>query len=108
MFRSTEKSRKTADAATIYYDPVRVMLVVNTIIALMVLLLLAAPILSLYKLSLRKTEEATYAAIGVLMAFTLAFAATMSMITHAKRHETFAASAAYCAVLVVFISSQNN
>jgi hypothetical protein len=43
---------------------------------------------------------------GVLMIFSLIFAATMSMLTMAKRHEVFAATAIYCAVLIVFIGSQ--
>jgi hypothetical protein len=40
------------------------------------------------------------------MIFSLIFAATMSMLTMAKRHEVFAATAIYCAVLIVFIGSQ--
>jgi hypothetical protein len=31
----------------------------------------------------------------------------MSLLTKAKRHELFAAAAAYCAVLVVFVGSTN-
>jgi hypothetical protein len=48
-----------------------------------------------------------FAAIGVLMVFTLLFAGALSLLTKARRHELFAASAAYCAVLVVFIGSSN-
>jgi hypothetical protein len=46
-----------------------------------------------------------FSAIGVLIIFTLLFSAAMSLLTKAKRHELFAASAAYCAVLVVFITN---
>ena len=39
------------------------------------------------------------------MIFTLLFGCSMSALTTAKRQELFAASAAYCAVLVVFVSN---
>jgi hypothetical protein len=45
----------------------------------------------------------TLNAVGVLIVFTLLFSAAMSFLTKAARHELFAASAAYCAILVVFI-----
>jgi hypothetical protein len=44
-------------------------------------------------------------AVGVLIVFTLLFSAAMGLLTNAKRHELFAASAAYCAILVVFIGN---
>ena len=77
---------------------------VNIFIALLVQLLLATPILAIYKLSMIKTERAVYASIGVLIVFSLVFAGTMCALTIA-RHEVFAAAAAYCAILVVFIRS---
>jgi hypothetical protein len=43
----------------------------------------------------------TFNAVGVLIVFTLLFSAAMSLLTKAARHELFAASAAYCAILVV-------
>ena len=60
----------------------------------------------MYKLtSIGQHPHGTFEAIGVLVVFTLLFCACMSLLTTAKRHELFAASAAYCAVLVVFISN---
>jgi len=47
----------------------------------------------------------TFNAVGVLVVFTLLFSAAMSLLTKAARHELFAASAAYCAILVVFIGN---
>ena len=47
----------------------------------------------------------TVNAVGVLIVFTLLFSAAMSLLTKAARHELFAASAAYCAILVVFIGN---
>ena len=52
-------------------------------------------------------SQSTFNAVGVLVTFTLLFSAAMSLLTKAQRHELFAASAAYCAVLVVFISNFN-
>jgi hypothetical protein len=41
----------------------------------------------------------------VTLAFALAFATAVSLFTSARRQEVFAATAAYCAVLVVFIGN---
>ena len=80
---------------------------VNLCITVALFLLLVAPVLAMYRLSTIKTTECVFEAIGVLMVFTLLFAAAMSLLTKAKRHELFAAAAAYCAVLVVFVGSTN-
>jgi hypothetical protein len=80
---------------------------VNLAITGVIFMLLAAPVLSMYQLSTLKSNKAIFAAIGVLMVFTLLFAAAMSLLTKARRHELFAATAAYCAVLVVFVGSSN-
>lgn len=42
--------------------------------------------------------------LGILAAYTLVFAASIAIFTTATRAEMFAASAAYAAVLVVFVS----
>ncbi|PGH27806.1 hypothetical protein AJ80_00594 [Polytolypa hystricis UAMH7299] len=44
------------------------------------------------------------AKLGMVCAFTFLFAASMVLLTNARRGETFAATAAYAAVLVVFVS----
>lgn len=43
--------------------------------------------------------------LGMVAAFTLAFALSVAALTNAKRSEVFAATAGYAAVLVVFVSS---
>lgn len=75
----------------------------NFLITIVIFLLLAAPIMGMQRLQSLKIEKAMFAAIGVLLVFTLLFACALSLLTKAKRHELFAASTAYCAVLVVFI-----
>jgi len=51
------------------------------------------------------SRTSTFDAIGILAVFTLLFSAAISVLTKAKRYELFAASAAYCAVLMVFINN---
>jgi branched-subunit amino acid transport protein AzlD len=107
MFRTEDQTRKTSDEKVHYYAPSRVSKLVNLMITSVIFVLLAAPVLGMYHLSTLKTSKAMLAAIGVLMIFTILFAAAMSLLTKARRHELFAATAAYCAVLVVFIGSTN-
>jgi hypothetical protein len=63
------------------------------------------PVVAMYRLSSIGTRASTFDAVGVLVVFTLLFSAAMSLVTKAARHELFAASAAYCAILVVFIGN---
>lgn len=107
LFCTDDLRRKTSDENVYYFSPSRVSKLVNLMITGVIFILLAAPVLSMYRLSHMNSTRLMFAAIGVLMIFTLIFAAAMSLLTKAKRHELFAASAAYCAVLVVFIGSTN-
>ncbi|ORX96603.1 hypothetical protein BCR34DRAFT_628796 [Clohesyomyces aquaticus] len=107
LFCTDDQKRKSSDKRIYYFSPSRVAKLVNLLITAVIFSLLAAPVLGMYRLSNFKKTEAIFAAIGVLMVFTLLFAAAMSLLTKARRHELFAASAAYCAVLVVFIGSTN-
>lgn len=69
---------------------------INTVIAA-ILLLGAIVVLRLSK------EENTQ--LGLIAMFTVLFAASVGILTNARRAEIFAATAAYAAVLVVFVSS---
>jgi hypothetical protein len=74
----------------------------------MILFLLIIPIYVLWRLAgqLAKGQaSASAVTIGVLLVFTLIFSAVLSLFTRARRHEILGAAAAYCAVLVVFISN---
>ena len=71
-------------------------------------MLLVLPVVAMYELTAVGDRNSTFDAVGILVVFTLLFSAAMSLLTKAKRHELFAASAAYCAVLVVFISNFSN
>ena len=78
------------------------------IITSIILALFAAPIFSLNELSKRNTDKATTGAILILLLCAAIFAGMMSLVTNAGRNELFAATAAYCAVLIVFVGTQNN
>jgi hypothetical protein len=79
---------------------------VGLLITSIIFVLLVVPVVVMYKMtSLSRSQHSMFLAIAVLIIFTLLFSGAMGALTVAKRHEIFAASAAYCAVLVVFISN---
>lgn len=98
-------ARQTEDKDIYYYDAKRVETLVAVIITTVIFVLLVLPVFAMYRLTSFGDRSSTFDAIGVLVVFTLLFSAAMSLLTQAKRHELFGASAAYCAVLVVFISN---
>lgn len=71
--------------------------VISTIVAA---ILLIGAIISLYWV----TKPG--ARLGMISGFTILFALSVILLTNAKRSEVFAASAAYAAVLVVFVSGE--
>lgn len=86
------------DDTTLYFQEKliqRIVAVINIVIAAM---LLIGAIVSLYKV---KKDEAR---LGMIAGFTGFFALSLGLLTNAKRAEIFAATSAYAAVLVVFVS----
>jgi FtsH-binding integral membrane protein len=100
-----ELREKTKDTHVQYYAPERVDKLVNAIITTVIFALLVLPVVAMYELSNVSQRASPFEAIGILIVFTLVFGMAMSSLTKATRQELFAASAAYCAVLVVFISN---
>ncbi|KAM0708667.1 hypothetical protein Q7P35_005319 [Cladosporium inversicolor] len=105
LFVTPELREKTSDTLLNYYAPKRVDKLVNVIIAAVIFVLLILPVVAMYELSNVSQRASPFEAIGILIIFTLLFGTAMSSLTKATRQELFAASAAYCAVLVVFISN---
>ncbi|RFN44605.1 hypothetical protein FIE12Z_11149 [Fusarium flagelliforme] len=68
---------------------------------LVAIVLLVGPITSMSFVNSRA------AILGMICAFTVAFALSVGLMTDAKRAEIFAGSAAYAAVLVVFVSNED-
>ncbi|KAI4943807.1 hypothetical protein J4E86_009772 [Alternaria arbusti] len=108
VFATKELRDKTNDEHVHYYSQSRIKKLVGLIITLIIFILLVLPVVAMYKLTSVGDRNSTFDAVGILVVFTLLFSAAMSLLTKAKRHELFAASAAYCAVLVVFISNFSN
>nr|OQO26163.1 hypothetical protein B0A51_03882 [Rachicladosporium sp. CCFEE 5018] len=105
IFLTPELQVKTSNKLVDYYAPSRINKLVNTIVVATIFTLLVLPVVALYRLSDVGTGASALEAIGLLIVFTLLFGAAMLSMTKASRQELFAASAAYCAVLVVFISN---
>jgi hypothetical protein len=79
---------------------------VGIVITLLVMALMVIPVWIMCKVtSLGQGLPTEYKAVGVWLVFTLLFATIMSLLTKARRHELFAAAAAYAAVLVVFLTN---
>jgi hypothetical protein len=91
----------------ICYVPERIDRLTNAIITAVIFVLLVLPVVAMYELSSVNKRSSPFGAIGILILFTLLFCVAMHGLTRATRQELFAASAAYCAVLVVFISGFN-
>ena len=68
---------------------------VTGIITFIILVLLVVPIYILYNMINNVNTDRAYAiCIGVLLVFTLAFSAVLSLFTRARRHEILASAAA--------------
>lgn len=85
---------------TTFYQRNDVVNVVAAISMLIVSLLLISAIVLLHVISNAQAK------LGIVAAFTLVFALCVALLTNARRTEVFAATAAYAAVLVVFVSGE--
>lgn len=77
-----------------YFSPRRLDILVSLLITLAIVVLLVLPVVAMFKLSCLRSQKSSVTSLGVLMVFTLLFSAVMSVLTKARRHEIFAASAA--------------
>ncbi|KAF2466510.1 uncharacterized protein BDR25DRAFT_237165 [Lindgomyces ingoldianus] len=124
FFRTPELRAKTTNQYISFYSSSRIDKLINILITFVIFILLVIPVVTMYHLtstsshvggssnltssdlsSADSNTRDTFNAVGVLIVFTLLFSAAMSLLTKAARHELFAASAAYCAILVVFIGN---
>ena len=91
---------QTSDSHSTYSSNDATNVVIKLFLALVTTALLMLPVVLLYAL-----HSSTGVKIAILLLFVLAFSMSVLMITNAKRHEAFAATAAYAAVLVVFVAN---
>jgi len=100
IFVSPEDQGKTTDPHIHYYSAGRLGAFLKIIIAVSSTALLLIPIYIFLTCSMSAKLMA-----AITLIFALAFATAVSVLTSARRQEVFAATAAYCAVLVVFIGN---
>lgn len=91
------KTQKT-DGRLAYTSERRIHAVVAVLNVMVAAVLLFGAILNLYFVT-DKQER-----LGLIAGYTIAFTVYVGLVTKAKTHEVFAATAAYAAVLVVFVS----
>jgi hypothetical protein len=94
------KNRSTTDPLdrTALFRDSHIVRTVATLDLIFAAILLVGAIVTLYSVSSAEAK------LGLVAMFTMLFAATVALCTNAKRAEVFAATAAYAAVLVVFVS----
>lgn len=86
-------------AGPIYYSDKCAKHIVTIIAIVSATLALEAPIVALYLVSSDRIR------FGLIAFFTITFATVISVLSHARLVELFGASAAYAAVLVVFLAN---
>jgi len=100
-----ERLRAFEDKYTRFFHVSRIERLAVSVVVLVIVILLAAPVFGMYRITWMGTHASTFFNIALLMAFALLFSVAMGFLTGAKRAELFAATAAYSAVLVVFIGN---
>ena len=102
LFRTADQRRRTGKEEVALYSQQRLDAVANAFITLIATFMLLAPICILY---LAHTQAVLQ--LVVILLFTQFFGFCITVFTKARKHEVFAATAAYAAVLVVFLANNN-
>ncbi|KAL2056583.1 hypothetical protein ABVK25_002977 [Lepraria finkii] len=108
---SHEQRKKTGDEAIQLVSNRRFDILIRGIITLIAAVLLLVPVFLLFKLqptNKSEFERKSNYQILTVFAFTLFFSAFYSIFTQASRQEVFAATAAFSAVLVVFLGNTSS
>lgn len=102
LFQTRIQKAKTEDPslAINLYAKARIDFFVAMVFTAVITGFLMGPVFVLY----RCQSQSGMILATIMLGFTFSFAMLCQVCTTAKRHEIFAATAAYCAVLVVFIS----
>ena len=94
----TAKKKRTTDLLLAYISERRLLILVGCVNVSIAVELLFGAIHHLYSIN------SDYVKLGLIAAYTIVFGCCVGLATDARRSEVFTACAAYCAVLVVFIS----
>ena len=111
LFRTHEQKIKTGDEALGLVSLDRIDNILSTIVTVLAAILPLAPIFILFKLrptNKSDIEKQSNYQILTIFIFTLLFSASCSIFTQVKKQEVFTATAAYSAVLVVFLGNTSN
>ena len=111
LFSTHEQRIKTGDEALHLVSLDRLDNVLRAVITVLAAILLLIPVFLLFKLqpiNRSEVERKSNYQILVIFIFTLLFSASCSIFTRAKKQEVFTATAAYAAVLVVFLGNTSN
>ena len=111
IFRSSEQAIQTGDEELQILDPKRLDILLRVILTILAAALLLVPVCILFELQQSHHSEvrlkSNYQILTIFL-FTLVFAASCSIFTRARRQEVFQATAAYSAVLVIFLGNTSS
>ena len=111
IFRDREQKIISGEEQITLLSPRRIDVLLRTVFTILPAALLLIPVLILFKsqpTSPSDIQQKGKTQVLTVFLFTLAFSASCSIFTKAKRQEVFTATAAYCAVLVVFLGNTSN
>ncbi|KAL9075474.1 MAG: hypothetical protein Q9161_001546 [Pseudevernia consocians] len=111
LFRTHEQKIKTGDEALHLVSLDRLDNILRAVITMVAAILLLVPVFVLFKLrptNNSEVERKINHQILTIFIFTLLFSVSCSIFTQAKKQKVFTATAAYCAVLVVFLGNTSN
>ena len=111
IFRSSEQEAKTGSEELNLLSADRFDILLRIVITVIAAIILLVPVFVLFRLQPTSREEferkSNYQILTIFVS-TLAFSASCSIFTKARRQEVFTATAAYSAVLVVFLGNTTN
>ncbi|KAL8909257.1 MAG: hypothetical protein Q9171_005113 [Xanthocarpia ochracea] len=111
IFRTKEQKIVTGDEDVSLFDPHRLDIFLRVVLTILAAILLLVPVLILFTLQPTSADEVRRKGkhqVLTIFLFTMMFSASCSVFTKARRQEVFTATAAYCAVLVVFLGNTLN
>ncbi len=112
IFRSQPQHEQSGHNSAIrLLSPRRLDIFLRTILTIIAAVLLLAPVIILVQLQPNEPSQVArknWLQTMTIFLFTLVFSGSCSMFTRATRQEVFTATAAYCAVLVVFLANTSN
>ncbi|KAL8729637.1 MAG: hypothetical protein Q9166_004586 [cf. Caloplaca sp. 2 TL-2023] len=111
IFRSKEQRIVTGQEKVSLVDAWRLDVALRAVLTVLAAGLLLVPVVILFELQPANVDEVRRKGgfqILTILFFTLLFSASCSIFTKARRQEVFTATAAYCAVLVVFLGNTLN